>query len=97
MKQQIPPLVMGCIWGGVLGIVGFGAGFFGPILLAESSPQGPLLGIFITGPLGVALGAIVGIVLGTIPAISDVFSIRLLGIALVGYAIGILGYIIMVS
>jgi hypothetical protein len=34
------------------GATGFAIGFFGPILLDPSSGNGPLLGIFITGPLG---------------------------------------------
>jgi hypothetical protein len=40
----------------VLGGIGFVAGFFGPILLTPEANQGPLLGIFITGPLGFVLG-----------------------------------------
>lgn len=44
----------------LLGAVGFAAGFFGPIALNPEANQGPLLGIFITGPGGAALGAILG-------------------------------------
>ena len=40
----------------VLGGIGFIAGFFGPILLTPEANQGPLLGIFITGPLGFVFG-----------------------------------------
>jgi hypothetical protein len=40
--------------------IGFSAGFFGPILLTPGANQGPLLGIFITGPLGLMLGAVGG-------------------------------------
>ena len=36
---------------GILGGIGFAAGFFGPIILNPEANQGPLLGIFITGPL----------------------------------------------
>jgi hypothetical protein len=42
--------------------IGFAAGFFGPIILDPSSPQGPLLGLFVTGPLGIVAGAIAGAV-----------------------------------
>jgi len=42
------------------GAITFSAGFFGPILFAPSANQGPLLGIFITGPLGLILGAVGG-------------------------------------
>ncbi len=44
----------------VLGAIGFCAGFFGPIIFAPGANQGPLLGIFITGPLGFLLGAVAG-------------------------------------
>ena len=44
----------------VVGAVGFCAGFFGPILFTPEANQGPLLGIFITGPLGFLLGAVGG-------------------------------------
>lgn len=41
-----------------IGAIGFCAGFFGPI----EANQGPLLGIFITGPLGFLLGGVGGVV-----------------------------------
>jgi len=44
----------------ILGVVGFCAGFFGPLIFKPDANQGPLLGIFITGPLGFVLGAIGG-------------------------------------
>src|SRR6516164_4798852 len=47
-------------WACVLGIVGFLSGFIGPIVLAPGANQGPMLGIFITGPGGAVLGAILG-------------------------------------
>ena len=46
--------------GVVIGILCFSIGFFGPMFLTPSSNQGPLLGIFVTGPLGAACGLIVG-------------------------------------
>lgn len=46
----------------VTGTIAFVAGFFGPILLMPGANQGPLLGIFITGPLGFLLGGIGGAV-----------------------------------
>jgi hypothetical protein len=36
----------------LVGGIGFAAGFFGPMVFAPDANQGPLLGIFITGPLG---------------------------------------------
>jgi hypothetical protein len=44
----------------VLGGLGFVAGFFGPMIFAPDANQGPLLGIFITGPGGGLLGALAG-------------------------------------
>jgi len=45
----------------VIGFVAFLAGFFGPMILAADANQGPMLGIFITGPLGLLVGIVVGI------------------------------------
>lgn len=50
--------VLGAAWGGGIGFVG---GFFGPMLFAPDANQGPLLGLFITGPGGVVLGALAGL------------------------------------
>ncbi len=47
----------------ILGGLGFAAGFFGPIFLTPEANQGPLLGLFITGPLGFVVGGIGGFVL----------------------------------
>ncbi len=46
----------------VTGGIGFAGGFFGPLLFMPEANQGPLLGIFITGPLGCILGAVGGVV-----------------------------------
>jgi hypothetical protein len=55
------PLVRGAVLGaGWCGVIGFVGGFFGPMLLAPDANQGPLLGIFITGPGGVVVGALCG-------------------------------------
>ena len=58
--------IVGSVFKGALlfGGIGFCAGFFGPMVLAPDANQGPLLGIFITGPLGAVLGAIGGFVYG---------------------------------
>jgi hypothetical protein len=50
----------GCLGAVVLGGIGFVGGFFGPMLLTPDANQGPMLGIFITGPLGAILGVPVG-------------------------------------
>jgi hypothetical protein len=47
-----------------LGTIGFVAGFFGPMIFAPEANQGPMLGLFITGPGGVILGAVAGALYG---------------------------------
>lgn len=58
--------IAGFAFGGaiILGAIGFAGGFFGPLLFAPEANQGPLLGIFITGPFGFILGAILGLIVG---------------------------------
>jgi hypothetical protein len=51
----------GCVGAIALGGVGFLAGFIGPIVTTPEANQGPLLGILVTGPLGAALGALLGV------------------------------------
>ena len=46
----------------IVGTVGFLAGFVGPIIFTPDANQGPLLGIFITGPLGFLIGGMGGFV-----------------------------------
>jgi hypothetical protein len=45
-------------WVGFLGGIGFAVGFFGPMILVPEANQGPMVGIFITGPGGALLGLI---------------------------------------
>jgi hypothetical protein len=54
--DPIPQVVA---WTMAVGGVSFVAGFAGPLLLSNAN-QGPLLGIFVTGPLGFLLGALGG-------------------------------------
>jgi preprotein translocase subunit Sss1 len=44
----------------IMGGIGFVGGFFGPLILTPDANQGPLLGIFITGPLGFMIGLLLG-------------------------------------
>lgn len=46
----------GCLLGGI----GFVGGYVGPMIFMPESNQGPLLGIFITGPLGFVAGLVIG-------------------------------------
>ncbi|MCX4189771.1 hypothetical protein [Methylophaga sp. OBS3] len=51
--QTWPQSLLGWTLAGslLLGLIGFVAGYFGPMLLAPDAPQGPLLGVFVTGPM----------------------------------------------
>jgi hypothetical protein len=49
-------------WILIVGGAGFAAGFFGPMIFSPDSNQGPMAGIFITGPGGALLGALLGLV-----------------------------------
>jgi hypothetical protein len=44
----------------------FATGFFGPMIFSPQSNQGPFLGIFVTGPLGLTVGAVLGWVFGLV-------------------------------
>lgn len=58
-RGAISSILVGAI---LLGGIGFTAGFFGPIIFMPEANQGPLLGIFITGPLGFVAGGISGFI-----------------------------------
>ena len=49
--------ILGTAW--FIGAISFLVGFIGPILFSTSN-LGPLLGIFITGPLGFLMGGVIG-------------------------------------
>jgi hypothetical protein len=55
----------------VCGGLGFAAGFFGPMLFAPDANQGPLLGLLITGPAGIAGGAVAGLLYGLMRSRSE--------------------------
>ncbi|MDI7861988.1 hypothetical protein MRS76_08475 [Rhizobiaceae bacterium n13] len=44
----------------ITGSLGLVAGFFGPIFLSPTSDEGPMLGLFVTGPLGALAGGAYG-------------------------------------
>ncbi len=54
-------------WALTLGGVGFVCGFFGPIALDPDANQGPMLGLFITGPGGALFGLFAGLVAWVLP------------------------------
>jgi hypothetical protein len=51
------------LWTVAIGLLTFLAGFYGPLYFGPESPQGPLFGIFISGPAGAVIGSIVGLLL----------------------------------
>ncbi len=52
-----------CLSGALLvGAISFIIGFIGPMLIAPEANQGPMLGLFITGPIGTIVGAIAGLI-----------------------------------
>lgn len=53
-------------WACVAGAIGFCGGFFGPMILTPEANQGPLLGLFITGPLGFLGGGVAGLIYGMV-------------------------------
>ena len=58
-RQMQNPVVQVVFWTIVIGGVLFIAGFAGPLLLSNGN-LGPLIGIFVTGPLGFLVGGLVG-------------------------------------
>jgi hypothetical protein len=77
------------LWVLALGAVGFACGFFGPIALNPGANQGPLLGIFITGPGGAMFGLVAGVVARGLP-LSAGQRWRALGALCIASAAGIL-------
>lgn len=68
-----------------VGAVGFAIGYIGPVLLSDSN-LGPLLGIFITGPAGLVVGALIGILRSALGAGERMLTseLRWLGLAWLG-------------
>ncbi len=79
------------VWVIVLGCTGFAAGFFGPIALNPEANQGPLVGIFITGPLGALAGLVLGAIFRFLP-VTDPSRLRALVLTSSTLALGTLYY-----
>jgi len=58
-------------WAFGVGAIGFALGFFGPMVFAPGANQGPMLGIFITGPLGFLCGLVWGLIRGPRGSVAD--------------------------
>ena len=48
-------------WTVQVGLAGFAAGYVGPLFLTPDANQGPLLGIFFSGPASAGAGLVVGL------------------------------------
>jgi hypothetical protein len=64
-------------WALAMGAAGGAAGFFGPIILNPEANQGPMLGLFITGPGGALAGAVLGFIFRILP-FTDLFRTQAL-------------------
>jgi hypothetical protein len=78
-------------WALALGATGGAAGFFGPMLLNPGANQGPMLGIFITGPGGVVAGLALGFLFRVLP-FTDGFRARFLTTCCVSLGLGVLWF-----
>lgn len=69
MPTEPPVLVKppGFLWIILLGVIGFSAGFFGPMVFVPESNQGPMVGIFLTGPGGAVLGLLLWLLMKVVP------------------------------
>lgn len=79
------------LWALALACTGFAAGFFGPMLVNPEANQGPLVGIFITGPGGALSGFVLGAIFRVLP-ISNATNAKALLSACVLLALGTLFY-----
>ena len=61
-KEHSISVIKGGLIGGITGVL---IGFIGPILLTPNSPQGPLLGVVFTIPIGFVLGILGGAFYGS--------------------------------
>jgi len=72
----------------LVGAIGFALGFLGPMVLDPTSGNGPLLGIFITGPGGFVAGIVWALLwLGTFDVIED--GTALLGLITVCFVVAV--------
>src|SRR5436190_24230523 len=60
-SRYVTALLLGLVWGITCGTVGFVCGYFGNSWFAEDpGTAGPLIGIFLTGPAAMLVGAFYG-------------------------------------
>jgi len=86
-QMKDPP---GLRWVVILGVVGFVAGFAGPMIFAPDANQGPLVGIFISGPASVALGFLLYVICRLLKLSAQTQWRLLSGTAALGFVVVIL-------
>jgi len=59
VRSALAP-VWACVGAVMLGVTGFVIGFFGPMRFQPWANQGPMVGLFVTGPAGVLIGGLLG-------------------------------------
>ena len=67
-EHEVKMIQSGWKWGVIVGVVGFILGFIivpvvASFITGRDQPQGPLLGIFVTGPLGFPIGVVIGVLI----------------------------------
>ena len=63
MINKLPDAVVSMLyWGMGLSAAGFAVGYFGSLIFTRKSEPGKILSLFVTGPLGLILGLIFGLV-----------------------------------
>ena len=82
------------LWSVVLGGLGFACGFVGPIAFHPEANQGPLLGIFITGPVGLVGGAILGVIAYSLRRLMHPPALKLLVPIGAAWTVGLLVWIL---
>ena len=74
----------GLLWILILGACGFLAGFVGPIVVNPTSNSAPLIGIFVSGPIGLAIGIVAYIAMRFIAIAPSTQWVSLIAIAAIG-------------
>ena len=82
-----PPVIVnppGYLWIVLLGVAGFCAGFFGPMVFVPEANQGPMVGIFLSGPGGAVLGGVMFLLMKLLPLPGRAQWNLLIGLATAG-------------
>ena len=85
------------IWAFVLGFVGLVSGMVGPILFQPGANQGPLMGIFFTGPLGFILGLILGALSSKYQSTQEINIFALGGASLITFILVLVGSVLAIE